>query len=85
MQVEYFLAHWADIRGSDAMCNVWQQIRLGGHPGFEEGMTLVKLPDHVLMRCIPVWPVIAINLEFKPRTSDGVGGDGREVGMGGEV
>ncbi|KAF8496671.1 hypothetical protein JB92DRAFT_3125987 [Gautieria morchelliformis] len=37
VQVEYFLAHWADIRGSDAMRNVWQQIRLGGHPGFEEG------------------------------------------------
>ncbi|KAF8584490.1 hypothetical protein K439DRAFT_1346016, partial [Ramaria rubella] len=69
VQVEYFLAHWADIRGSDAMRNVWQQIRLGRHPGFEE-----------------VWPVIALHLEFKPRPSDGVGGDSREVGIGsGEV
>lgn len=38
------------------------------------------------MCCVLVWPVIAVNLEFKPRTNDGVGGDGREVGTnGGEV
>ncbi|KIJ45648.1 hypothetical protein M422DRAFT_59802 [Sphaerobolus stellatus SS14] len=61
VQVEYFLSHWADIRGSDTMHNVWQQIRCGRHPGFEE-----------------VWPVIALNLEFKPRASDGAGGDGKD-------
>jgi len=49
VQVEFFLAHWSDIRGSEAMRSVWQQIRNGSHPGFEE-----------------VWPVIAMNLEFKP-------------------
>lgn len=32
---------------------------------------------------IIVWPVIAVNLEFKPRTGDGAGGDGKEVGIGG--
>ncbi|KIM89085.1 hypothetical protein PILCRDRAFT_812980 [Piloderma croceum F 1598] len=53
IQVDFFLQHWADIRSSDAMASVWQQIRVGRHPGFEE-----------------VWPVIAQNLEFKPRTGD---------------
>ncbi|KAF8527990.1 hypothetical protein BU17DRAFT_73654 [Hysterangium stoloniferum] len=65
VQVEYFLAHWSDIRGSDAMRNVWQQIRLGRHPGFEE-----------------VWPVIAVNLEFRPRSLEGAGDDSREGGVG---
>jgi len=50
VEVEFFLQHWADIRASDAMSTVWQQIRVGRHPGFEE-----------------VWPVIAQNLEFRPR------------------
>ncbi|KAH9925561.1 uncharacterized protein B0H18DRAFT_1008984 [Fomitopsis serialis] len=53
VQVRFFLDHWNEIRESDAMRNVWQQIRLGRHPGFEE-----------------VWPVIALNLEFKPRPVD---------------
>jgi len=37
VEVKYFLDHWAEIRSSDAMRNVWHQIRLGRHPGFEEG------------------------------------------------
>ncbi|KAI0045686.1 hypothetical protein FA95DRAFT_1495126 [Auriscalpium vulgare] len=36
VEVKFFLDHWAEIRGSDAMRNVWHQIRLGRHPGFEE-------------------------------------------------
>jgi len=36
VQVNFFLTHWQDIRASDAMRNVWQQIRTGRHPGFEE-------------------------------------------------
>ncbi|KAF9241135.1 hypothetical protein BU15DRAFT_87359 [Melanogaster broomeanus] len=36
VQVNYFLEHWSEIRASDAMRNVWQQIRNGRHPGFEE-------------------------------------------------
>jgi len=36
VEVKYFLDHWAEIRSSDAMRNVWHQIRLGRHPGFEE-------------------------------------------------
>jgi hypothetical protein len=37
VQVNFFLTHWQDIRASDSMRNVWQQIRSGRHPGFEEG------------------------------------------------
>ncbi|KAI0084787.1 hypothetical protein BDY19DRAFT_1077254 [Irpex rosettiformis] len=51
IEVAFFLKHWSEIRGSEAMRNVWQQIRLGRHPGFEE-----------------VWPLIALNLEFKPNS-----------------
>jgi len=36
VQVNFFLTHWQDIRSSDSMRNVWQQIRNGRHPGFEE-------------------------------------------------
>ncbi|KAG6833432.1 hypothetical protein H0H87_006798 [Tephrocybe sp. NHM501043] len=36
IEVDYFLAHWREIRASDSMRNVWQQIRNGRHPGFEE-------------------------------------------------
>jgi len=37
IQVNYFLEHWGEIRASEAMRNVWRQIRNGRHPGFEEG------------------------------------------------
>ncbi|KAI0916772.1 hypothetical protein AcW2_007078 [Taiwanofungus camphoratus] len=67
VQVRFFLDNWGEIRGSDAMRNVWQQIRLGRHPGFEE-----------------VWPVIALNLEFKARTAESTGGDGKD-GTAGET
>ncbi|KAG6897554.1 hypothetical protein C0992_000337 [Termitomyces sp. T32_za158] len=36
IQVDFFLAHWKDIRTSASMRHVWQQIRNGRHPGFEE-------------------------------------------------
>ncbi|KAH0832106.1 hypothetical protein J3R83DRAFT_13015 [Lanmaoa asiatica] len=36
VQVNYFLEHWSEIRASEAMRNVWRQIRNGRHPGFEE-------------------------------------------------
>jgi len=36
VQVDYFLSNWGAIRSSDAMTNIWQQIRGGKHPGFEE-------------------------------------------------
>ncbi|PPR05354.1 hypothetical protein CVT24_007968 [Panaeolus cyanescens] len=38
VEVEFFLAHWHEIRASQSMRNVWSQIRNGRHPGFEEGM-----------------------------------------------
>lgn len=36
VQVEFFLMNWSEIKSNDAMRNVFQQIRLGRHPGFEE-------------------------------------------------
>lgn len=36
VQVHYFLEHWAEVRASEGMQTVWQQIRRGRHPGFEE-------------------------------------------------
>jgi len=41
VQVKYFLDNWSAIRASDAMKNVWQQIRLGRHPGYEEVWPLI--------------------------------------------
>ncbi|KAF9505097.1 hypothetical protein BS47DRAFT_1368336 [Hydnum rufescens UP504] len=41
VQVDFFLANWSEIRSSDAMRNVFQQIRLGRHPGFEEVWPLI--------------------------------------------
>jgi len=61
VEVQFFLDHWADIRGSEAMSNVWQQIRVGRHPGFEE-----------------VWPLIAVNLEFKPPSKVDTTKEGRD-------
>ncbi|GLB38245.1 putative RNA recognition motif containing protein [Lyophyllum shimeji] len=43
VQVNFFLAHWTDIRASDAMRNVWKQIRNGRHPGFEEVWPVIAL------------------------------------------
>jgi hypothetical protein len=37
VEVAFFLAHWNEIKGSPAMANIWQHIRLGRHLGFEEG------------------------------------------------
>lgn len=41
VQVSFFLERWGDIRSSDGMRNVWQQIRVGRHPGFEEVWPLI--------------------------------------------
>ncbi|EJC97944.1 uncharacterized protein FOMMEDRAFT_114721 [Fomitiporia mediterranea MF3/22] len=60
-QIAFFLERWNEIRASQSMQAVWQQIRVGRHPGFEE-----------------VWPLIAMNLEFRPRASELASGDSRE-------
>jgi len=82
--VKFFLDHWGDIRGSDAMRNVWQQIRLGRHPGFEEGASLCPIYDFLRdtsrSDLTAVWPYIATNLEFKPQVSESAGGDREELG-----
>lgn len=62
VQTDYFLHHWAEIRGGEAMKNVFQQIRLGRHPGFED-----------------IWPMIVVNLEFKPRVADVTGPNGASM------
>ncbi|KAJ3535861.1 hypothetical protein NM688_g6921 [Phlebia brevispora] len=41
VEINYFLEHWAEIRDSPMMRNVWQQIRMGRHPGFEEVWPLI--------------------------------------------
>ncbi|KAF7795370.1 hypothetical protein EIP86_006527 [Pleurotus ostreatoroseus] len=41
VEISYFLEHWGEIRDSTMMRNVWQQIRLGRHPGFEEVWPLI--------------------------------------------
>ncbi|KAI0726225.1 hypothetical protein C8Q72DRAFT_847350 [Fomitopsis betulina] len=43
VQVSFFLDHWSEIRASDAMHNVWQQMRLGRHQGFEEVWPVIAL------------------------------------------
>ncbi|KAG2155894.1 uncharacterized protein EDB93DRAFT_1335600 [Suillus bovinus] len=62
VQVNFFLEHWGDIRSSDAMRSVWQQIRIGRHPGFEEVFTTWEVTYH------QVWPLIAQHLVFNPKT-----------------
>jgi hypothetical protein len=42
VQVAFFLKHWAEIKKSDNMTHIWQQIRLGKHVGFEEGESRVR-------------------------------------------
>ena len=37
VQIAFFLKHWAEIKKSETMMQIWQQIRVGKHVGFEEG------------------------------------------------
>lgn len=39
--MDFFLANWREIRNSGGMVNVWQQIRNGRHPGFEDVWPLI--------------------------------------------
>ena len=58
------------------MRNVWHQIRLGRHPGFEEGADMPSSSISVLeLTTRLVWPVIATHLEFKPQSSGAAGSD----------
>lgn len=41
VEIEFFLEKWSEIRNGEAMRNVFQQIRLGRHPGFEEIWPLI--------------------------------------------
>jgi hypothetical protein len=57
------------------MRNVWHQIRLGRHPGFEEGLCMSALAVVLELIRPLVWPVIATQLEFKPQSSGPAGSD----------
>lgn len=41
VQLAFFLKHWAEIKKSDTMTNIWSQIRSGKHVGFEEVWPLI--------------------------------------------
>lgn len=41
VEIDFFLTHWQEIRASESMRDVWQQIRNGRHPGFEEVWPLI--------------------------------------------
>jgi hypothetical protein len=68
--IAFFLDNWSDVRGSEAMRHVWQQIRVGGHPGFEEGVHVISLTQYLILIIVAVWPLIALNLEFKPHSME---------------
>lgn len=45
VQVAFFLKNWAEIKKSQTMTQIWQQIRHGKHVGFEEGvLPLFQIP-----------------------------------------
>jgi len=46
VEIDFFLKNWQDIRTSDAMKKVWHQIRIGRHPGFEEGIVSLATYSH---------------------------------------
>ncbi|ODO03145.1 hypothetical protein I350_05990 [Cryptococcus amylolentus CBS 6273] len=41
VQVECFLANWGEIKKSDVMMDIWKNIRLGKHVGFEDVWPLI--------------------------------------------
>ncbi|OSX60020.1 hypothetical protein POSPLADRAFT_1148932 [Postia placenta MAD-698-R-SB12] len=43
VQVRFFLDNWSEIRRSESMRSVWQEIRIGRHPGFEEVWPIIAL------------------------------------------
>lgn len=43
VQVAFFLKHWSEIKKSDTMTQIWQQIRTGKHVGFEEGTGIMGI------------------------------------------
>lgn len=48
VEIEFFLEKWSEIRNGEAMRTVFQQIRLGRHPGFEEIWPLIV--QHLVFR-----------------------------------
>ncbi|KAG8882910.1 dolichyl-P-Man:Man(5)GlcNAc(2)-PP-dolichol alpha-1,3-mannosyltransferase [Tulasnella sp. 331] len=78
VQVDYFLAHWSEIRNGEAMRNVFQQIRLGRHPGFEEIWPLIV--QHLVFRPDGA----AIGVRGGAAKSQSLG-EGRERSIGGEL
>lgn len=52
VQVRFFLDNWSEIRRSESMRSVWQEIRIGRHPGFEEGADLVRPRVRICSHCL---------------------------------
>jgi len=50
VEIDFFLKNWQEIRTSDAMKKVWHQIRIGRHPGFEEGMIFLLYTATEMLR-----------------------------------
>jgi len=53
IQVSFFLANWSEIKSSETMRNVFQQVRLGRHPGFEEVWPLIIMNLEFVPRALP--------------------------------
>jgi len=69
VQVNYFLEHWTEIKKSETMTQIWTQIRLGKHVGFEEGKSKIEMTLHHEESnplTYSVWPLIVGQLDFKP-------------------
>ena len=75
VQIAFFLENWSDIRASDAMRSIWQHIRVRRHPGFEEGLWTTVRAVNSDSCDILVWPLIAMNLEFRPQPNLNITGD----------
>jgi len=63
VQVAFFLKHWSEIKKSETMTQIWQQIRVGKHIGFEEGESCGGVCAESMLTA--VWPLIVGQLEFK--------------------
>ncbi|KAH7098623.1 hypothetical protein BKA62DRAFT_832360 [Auriculariales sp. MPI-PUGE-AT-0066] len=42
-EMDFFLAHWSEIRSSNAMRAIWPAMRSGRHPGFEDVWHLIVM------------------------------------------
>ncbi|KAF8335328.1 uncharacterized protein EI90DRAFT_2913451 [Cantharellus anzutake] len=53
VQVDFFLANWSEIKSSEAMRDVFRQVRLGRHPGFGMFWPLIIMNLEFVPRPLP--------------------------------